>query len=143
MVSELRTGSSRPRVKAIIWDLEGWGVSIGCQHCESPPCGNVCPKEAIFTDQELNRVMVDYDRCIGCKMCVAACPFGAMEFDTEVKRVVKCDLCDGDPVCAKLCAYEAIRYVDEKEECAVKTKEVAEKLRGMVTDSSPQSSIVV
>ena len=137
MISELRTGSAQPRVKAISWDLEGWGVAISCQHCEPPPCGSVCPKEAIFRDGELNRVMVDYDKCIGCRTCVAACPFGAMEFDAEVKRVIKCDLCDGDPVCAKLCAYEAIRYVDEKEECAVKMMDVAEKLKELVTGLSP------
>lgn len=136
MTSELRTGSARPRVKAISWELEGWGVAIGCQHCEAPPCMSVCPKEAVFADDELNRVMVDYDKCIGCRMCVAACPFGAIEFDTEVKRVIKCDLCDGDPVCAKLCAYGAIRYVDEEEECAVKMMNVAEKLREMVTGLS-------
>jgi len=96
---------------------------------------SACPREAIFADDELNRVMVDYDKCIGCRMCVVACPFGAIEFDAEVKRVIKCDLCDGDPLCAKLCAYEAIRYVDEEEECAVKMMDVAEKLREMVTGS--------
>ena len=132
-MSELRTGSSLPRVRAISWDLEGWGVAIGCLHCEDAPCKSVCPREAIFVDDELNRVMVDYDKCIGCRTCVAACPFGAMEFDAQVKRVVKCDLCDGDPVCAKLCSYGAIRYVDEKEESAVKAMDVAEKLRRMMT----------
>jgi Fe-S-cluster-containing hydrogenase component 2 len=60
-----------------------------------------------------------------------------MEFDAELKRVVKCDLCDGDPACARLCAYEAISYVDERDECAVKTMDVAAKLRAMVTGSSP------
>jgi len=137
MTSEYRTGSSRPRVRAITWDLEGWGVAIGCLHCEDAPCMSVCPKEAIFVDAELSRVMVDYDQCIGCRTCVAACPFGAMEFDAELKRVVKCDLCDGDPVCAKLCAYEAIRYVDREEECAVKTMEVARKLRALLAGSDP------
>ena len=133
MTSELRTGSSRPRVKAIIWDLDGWGVAIGCQHCDAPPCMSACPKEAIFADELLHRVMVDYDKCIGCRMCVAACPFGAIEFDADVKRVIKCDLCDGDPACAKLCAYGAILYIDEEEESAVKMMDAAEKLRKMVT----------
>lgn len=98
---------------------------------------SVCPKNAIFRDDGLNRVMVDYDTCIGCRMCVAACPFGAMEFDSEVKRVVKCDLCDGDPVCAKLCAYEAIRYVDEREVSSVKVTDVAEKIRELVAGLIP------
>ena len=42
-----------------------------------------------------------------------------------------------DPVCAKLCAYEAIRYVDREEECAVKTMEVARKLRVLMAGSTP------
>ncbi len=132
-ISEFRTESSKPRVKTITWDLEGWGVSISCQHCQDPPCMNVCPKVAIYRDEEFNRVMVDYEKCIGCKMCMAACPFGAMDFDAELKRIIKCDLCDGDPMCAKLCAYGAISYVDENDECVIKTLEVAEKLKGMVT----------
>lgn len=139
MASGIRTESSRPRVRAIIWDLEGWGVSVSCQHCQDPPCMSVCPREAIGRDETLNRVMVDYDSCIGCKMCVAACPFGAMDFDAGCKRgkrVVKCDLCDGDPLCAKLCAYEAIQYVDENEACAPKIIEVAQKLKKMMACTS-------
>jgi len=137
MVSEFRTGSSRSRVKAISWDLEGWGIPLSCQHCVAAPCVSVCPNEAMFRDEELNRVVVDYELCIGCRMCLAACPFGAIEFDAERKRVVKCDLCDGDPVCARLCAYGALRYVDEREECAARTMDVALKLRQVVTGTSP------
>ena len=131
-VSGLRTASCRPRLKAITWDIDGWGVSIGCQHCQDPPCMGVCPKEAIYRDEKLKRVMVDYDSCIGCRMCVAACPFGAMEYDPEAKCVIKCDLCDGDPMCAKLCAYDAIRYIEEKEACAAKMIVVAEKIKKLV-----------
>jgi len=71
----------------------------------------VCPKDAISRDEELGRVMVDYDLCIGCKMCVAACPFGGMGVDTVLRRVVKCDLCDGDPTCVRFCQPEALQYV--------------------------------
>ncbi|MDH5703068.1 MAG: 4Fe-4S binding protein, partial [Aigarchaeota archaeon] len=48
--------------------------------------------------------------CIGCKECVWACPFGAMSVKKGV--AVKCDLCDGEPECAKVCVPGAIRYVD-------------------------------
>ena len=83
-----------------------------CQQCESPICAAVCPTNAIRRDEELGRVIVDYDLCIGCKMCVVVCPFGAMGFDTIAHKVINCDLCDGDPECIKFCSTKAIQYVD-------------------------------
>jgi len=128
-ICEITQGSSLPRITSITWDLEGWGIPLTCQQCQDAPCMDVCPKDAIYRDDELNRVMVDYDRCIGCRMCMAACPFGAMNFDGEARKVIKCDLCDGDPLCAKLCSYGALKYVEESDQCADKRMEFAEKLR--------------
>jgi len=72
----------------------------------------VCPKDAISRDAELDSVTINYDLCIGCKMCISACPFGAMGFDAQLKRVFKCDLCDGDPQCVRFCDMKAIDYVE-------------------------------
>jgi Fe-S-cluster-containing hydrogenase component 2 len=73
---------------------------------------NVCPQKAISRDEEMSRVMVDYDLCIGCRACIAACPFGAMGYDQVERKVIKCDLCEGEPLCAKFCDIKAIEYVD-------------------------------
>ena len=73
--------------------------------------------------------MIDYDRCIGCRMCVAVCPFGAVSFDSIQKRVVKCDLCDGDPLCVKFCMYGALQYVEASEQSVIKQRQAAEKLK--------------
>ena len=81
-----------------------------CQQCEDPPCLEACPKEAIYRDEELNRVMIKSDKCVGCKMCVLACPFGAMGFYKNRGRSYKCDLCDGDPECVKSCKAKALEY---------------------------------
>ena len=132
MITEMRSGISQPRMTSITWDLEGRGVPIICQQCQDAPCMAVCPKHAVYRDEELNRVMVDYDRCIGCRMCMAVCPFGAMDFDGEARKVTKCDLCDGDPLCVELCPYRALQYVDASEQCITKNTEVAEKLREML-----------
>ena len=72
---------------------------------------NVCPVKAIYRDEDLNRVMVDYDKCIGCRSCVTVCPFGAMSFNAIDGRVFKCDVCDGDPQCVRFCEEKAVDYV--------------------------------
>jgi molybdopterin-containing oxidoreductase family iron-sulfur binding subunit len=57
-----------------------------CQHCENPPCVKVCPVNATYQDKERGLVLQHYDRCIGCKSCAVACPYGARYFNwTEPK----------------------------------------------------------
>ena len=55
-------------------------LPIACQHCENPACQKVCPTGATYTD-EMGRVEIDYEKCIGCRMCMAACPYNARVFN--------------------------------------------------------------
>lgn len=87
-------------------------LPVGCQHCEEAPCMNVCPKDAIYLDQKLERVMVDYDRCVSCRTCAAACPYGAILFEYEHGKIYKCDLCDGAPECVRFCEPRCLKFVD-------------------------------
>ena len=57
-------------------------LPISCQHCENAPCQQVCPTGATYTD-DTGTVLVDYEKCIGCRNCVLACPYGAVEIVTE------------------------------------------------------------
>ena len=116
------------RIKIIKWDSEGEGFPTVCAQCEEAPCKMVCPVQAVSRDEELGRVTVNYDTCIGCRMCVFACPFGVMQFDSINSRVIKCDLCDGDPICVKFCPYEALEYVDRGELSTPKRRTQAKKL---------------
>jgi Fe-S-cluster-containing hydrogenase component 2 len=120
------------RVTVIKWEEDGEGIPIACSHCEAAPCLAICPVMAIARDESLDRVVVDYETCIGCRMCVAVCPFGAMAFDKIAAKVVKCDLCDGDPWCARFCSYGALQYEDASEHTLDKRREVAAALKGLL-----------
>ena len=50
-------------------------ITVSCQHCENPACAKVCPVGATYKDPETGVVRQDYDKCIGCRMCMSACPY--------------------------------------------------------------------
>jgi len=85
-------------------------LPMTCQQCEDPPCLAACPNEAIFRDDAFDRVMINHHKCVGCGMCVSACPFGAMRLDEERGKSYKCDLCGGDPECVRACREGALEY---------------------------------
>jgi carbon-monoxide dehydrogenase iron sulfur subunit len=119
---------ARSRIKVVKMEWEGRYVPVVCQQCESAPCISICPVKAISRDESLNRVAVNYDICIGCRMCIAICPFGGMSFDMLAQKVMKCDFCDGDPQCVRFCETKAIRYVNASEQALIKQVAVADKL---------------
>jgi Fe-S-cluster-containing hydrogenase component 2 len=118
----------RSRIKIMKWEPEGLYVPMSCNQCVDAPCMNVCPVKAISRDEEMARVEVDYDVCIGCRSCVAVCPFGAMNFNTIDRQVFKCDLCDGDPQCVRFCDVGAVSFIDVEEVSIDKKRAAAEKL---------------
>ena len=103
----------RSRIRVLWLNSPDCYLPVICQHCQDAPCMAVCPKKAIQRDDPMQKVMVDYDLCISCKMCMFACPFGAIGFDVDHQTVFKCDLCDGNPECVKYCFYEALNFVED------------------------------
>ncbi len=99
-----------------------------CQQCDKPRCQELCPARAIDRDPKTRAMMVNYNRCIGCRTCVAVCPFGAMRYDTVRKKVFKCDLCDGDPQCVKFCPQEALQFVPKDVSNTLKIDALSRKL---------------
>ena len=125
------TGASNPsrsRIHVIKWPMEGLELPMLCQQCEDAPCIAVCPRDALSRDDTLGRVVLDYDLCIGCKLCVTACPFGGMGIDAVARRVVKCDLCDGDPTCVRFCVSGALQFVPASEVNLRKKRDAGLKL---------------
>lgn len=111
-------------------------LPLACQHCENPACERVCPTGATYKDDK-GRVEIDYDKCIGCRMCMAACPYNARTFnwnepvratgvgygDARVPErargvMEKCTLCkertdEGDePMCVHCCPADARIFGD-------------------------------
>lgn len=118
----------RSRIRVIKWEAEGIYIPVSCQQCEDAPCMLGCPAKAIVRNEDLARVEVDYKKCIGCRTCVTVCPFGAMHFVAIDRKVIKCDLCDGDPQCVRFCDVEAVRFVESRDLGLQKGREAARRL---------------
>jgi Fe-S-cluster-containing dehydrogenase component len=89
-----------------------------CRHCSEPPCADVCSEEAIVKRSD-GMVVMDYDLCTGCRLCIEACPYDVIEFDDEKDIAQKCNLCHhriesglipacADNVCPAHCIYFSI-----------------------------------
>ncbi len=104
--------NSRPRAK-IVQTGDGVLVPITCLHCTTPICVDVCPTGALHKDAD-GPIHLSRNRCIGCKLCSAACPFGVPDVDSSKGLASKCDLCSDrerqglEPACAEVCPAGAI-----------------------------------
>ena len=78
-------------------DLKGKPVTVLCNHCERPPCTRVCPTQATWKRESDGIVMMDMHRCIGCRYCMAACPYGARSFNFTDPRPFIAGIHDGFP----------------------------------------------
>ena len=80
-------------------------ATMNCMHCEEPPCKNVCDAIGVhaISKNKYGVVLIDYDKCIGCKYCVAACPYGVPQYNESVGALYSKD---------QQTPYEQIAYAD-------------------------------
>ena len=87
---------------------------LTCQQCDEPYCLNFCPTLAIERDSDLGAIIIDHDKCVGCRMCMLSCPFGAILYDTDKREVIKCELCGGEPQCVRFCPTDALQFLSKR-----------------------------
>ncbi|EFC1639701.1 oxidoreductase (Fe-S)-binding subunit [Escherichia coli] len=102
----------RPRIHVV-----GKGQAanpVACHHCNNAPCVTACPVNALTFQSD--SVQLDEQKCIGCKRCAIACPFGVVEMVDTIAQ--KCDLCNqrssGTQACIEVCPTQALRLMDDK-----------------------------
>lgn len=110
-----------------------------CLHCETPACVTVCPTGASYKRAEDGIVLVDEDKCIGCKLCSWACPYGAREYSHVEGVMKKCTLCvdriynrnlaeeDRQPACVQACPTRARHFGDLGDPASKVSQLVAER----------------
>lgn len=103
---------SRSRIKVFPLHEEGRFVPYTCTQCADAWCVKACPVDAIVINLETGAKVVLENVCVGCKVCTIACPFGTINYSQATGKVIKCDLCGGDPECVKICPTDAIAFVD-------------------------------
>ncbi len=138
-------------------------IPTPCMQCQNPPCVNVCPVAATFSTPE-GPVLIDQDRCIGCRICMAACPYDRRffnwgdppipadalqaDYDLELQvparkgTVMKCDFCPDMvrsgtlPYCIQGCPHRAIYYGDLEEDAATNGRELVSVSRFLANNDA-------
>jgi Fe-S-cluster-containing hydrogenase component 2 len=99
------------RVRVVKFEERCLAVPTMCADCRTQVCREVCPTRALRPRAD-GAVVVDEARCIGCKECVLACPFGAASIHPAKGTAFRCDLCDGRALCVEGCPAGAIAFVE-------------------------------
>lgn len=132
-------------------DLKGKPTLLLCNHCDNPPCTRVCPTQATWKRDADGIVMMDWHRCIGCRYCVVACPYGSRSFNwkdprpaideitadypTRMRGVVeKCTFCEErlarglEPACVEACGNNEIVFGDLNDPSSKVRRLLAERM---------------
>ena len=103
--------------------LRSFFVPKLCNHCANPPCVQVCPVDATWSTED-GAVIVDKNRCIGCRYCIQACPYGARYLHPKTKTADKCTFCYHRvvrgllPACVEVCPTQARIFGDLKSQAS-------------------------
>jgi formate dehydrogenase iron-sulfur subunit len=113
------------------WRFLNWR----CMHCHTPACKEACPVNAIVKTEE-GAVVVQPEKCIGCKYCISACPFDVPQYDDAEGKVSKCHMCfdripEKEPACVQACPTDALVFGQRSDIVAMATQR-AEAINGHI-----------
>jgi len=121
-------------------DVRLTNLSLSCMHCGKPACVAVCPTGAISKRAEDGIVVVDQSKCIGCRYCFFACPFGVPQYG-ETGTMQKCNLCldrlqkGEEPACVSACVTGALHAGPVDEMAKLASQRAAARLAGATQPS--------
>lgn len=98
-------------------NVRSYHVSMSCNHCIDPICMSHCPNKAIYKN-DVGLVLIDESRCMGCRYCEWACPYGALQLDKNKGVITKCTMCNDyldqglPPACVSACPMRVLESDD-------------------------------
>ena len=137
LIETIRSGKLQSRVH--VESAGQFGVPLQCRHCEDAPCLEICPTNAIHRDDDTEPVLIEKDKCIGCKFCLMVCPFGVISLERSGKAVIKCDMCiertqkGEQPACVTGCPTKALQLVELDDVLNEKRKKAVAAIRSAMT----------
>ena len=140
VLEEAVAESPKPQRMVTVEAAGEFAVPIQCRHCEDAPCIMVCPTEAIHRHEAKGPVLIEQDRCIGCKFCLMVCPFGVIDVSRDGKAVTKCDLCieltkvGQEPACVASCPTGALEFCELSELLIERRRTVAKQTLAAATE---------
>lgn len=99
---------SKARLYVIRDEFVGLNRPMICNRCGL--CVEACLRKAIYIHPETKAILINEEKCNDCGACITACPLSLIKLDSETGKAVKCDLCDGEPLCVKHCPYGALLF---------------------------------
>jgi carbon-monoxide dehydrogenase iron sulfur subunit len=133
-VVAIATAGERPGYRIHVEHYGPKAIPLSCQHCEEAACALACPTGAVRRLAPGKPVLLEEAKCIGCSMCVQACPFGVMAMRAGGKVAFKCDLCITrlarglQPACVSSCPTRALSLEDEPVSNKEKRRAAVERL---------------
>jgi len=140
LIKENLFDPNRGRVKVYKKEDIALGIQFLCEQCDAHPCVESCPEKALSHDDSTGIITVDNNKCKGLAKCIEACPYHGIKLHPETNKAIICDLCGGDPYCAKHCVPGAIQWVNATDDLLKQKKKLRSARMAMYRDLKKEAA---